>query len=85
MYLFCLNSFYRASPACPELPREMPGITLKRPKIGFLLPRAAAAPPAPVTLKALRFFTGIETADRACGPSCGTCLGLVRFAARVYN
>jgi hypothetical protein len=29
MYLFCLNSFYRASTACPELLQEMPGIALK--------------------------------------------------------
>ena len=85
MYLFCLNSFYRASPACPELPREMPGITIKRAKTGFLPPRAAAAPPVPVTLKHSGLSTGIETADRACGPSCGACLGLVRVAASAYN
>jgi hypothetical protein len=29
MYLFRLNSLYRASPAGPELPPDMPGIALK--------------------------------------------------------
>jgi hypothetical protein len=83
MYLFCLNSLYRASPACPELLQEMPGITLKTRKIGLVLPGTASAPPAPVTLSRFVFLAGIETADRAGSRSCGA--SLVRIAARVYN
>jgi hypothetical protein len=56
MYLFRLNSLYRASPACPESPPEMPGISLKTQENRIRAPRTVSKSPTPVTLKLRLFF-----------------------------
>jgi hypothetical protein len=84
MYLFCLNSFYRASAACPELLQEMPGIALKtRQNRIRATPHGFCAAGAGNPEALWFFFAGIETANRAGSRSCGA--SLVRIAARVYN
>jgi hypothetical protein len=86
MYLFRLNSLYRASPACPELPREMQGITLKTREnriraasLGF--DAASAGNPEGASI----FPAGIKTADGTGRPARGARPCLVRIAAHVYN